>query len=211
GEESIESYMNRLLARTRQMRSGEEPSSPPAAPQRSETKPLASSYRSSSSSTLSEELIVETEEGENQEDVTSQVPARKARKLEACDKEALRADLNSFRELANYSTRTAVATCKVSRTSAIVRLMLWLSGLGWIVTGLLLASHFWLGDMFFLETLMVGGVTAMMTMLAGIRYWEVRHIAAVPAPQLDLSTNEKQTPSPKTESEEQGKGPLSFL
>jgi len=199
-DDSIENYMKRLLARNRP--SGNSPESSPVKPDQG-SAPLV--QEAPSAEGLANRVV--------EDSITVVAPVRKNRKLGNGEKEALRADLHSFRELANYSARSAVATSKVTKTSAIVRLMLSLSAVGWLATlGLLVCSH-WYGDAYFLETLMIGGVTGMMTMLAGIRYWEVRQIAAVVSSQGNSPEADSTVKSgTRTDAvEDDCQGPLSFL
>ncbi len=196
GEETVESYMQRLLARQRDKSSSDEPVryKLPVAPAASAPVQEADS-------------LPEVTDDVKRPEVIGAI--RKDRKLKEEDKESIRANVNSFRELANYSTRSAVAASKAVRTTNIVRTMLMLSAFGWVATAALVFVFLKVDKGFLMETVFVGGLTSLMTLLALIRYWEVRQISSVPAP-LPEPVEVPRPVSPANSSSDD-KSPLSFL
>ncbi len=174
GELSIEQYMQRLLARNRSKSQDgigaiSEPIAPPVSSR--EEKPI--------------ELGKVAEEAAEE----APAPSRRARKMISGEKESIRADIHSFRELANYSARTAVAVSRVKRRLAQGHVMMGISAVGWVASAALLAGVFALNLPLLPEAAMTGGVSLLLTCLASVRMWEAKQMAALPALNLGKSAS----------------------
>jgi hypothetical protein len=199
GEVTVESYMERLLARTRAQASGPG-AAPAAAPAPAAASPPVPAPA------LPSAPLAEVRQPVSPE---PEPPAKKVRKLNTEEKQSLRADIHSFRELANISARTAVAKSHVTRQSSTLRLMLAFCGVGWLLTLLALAGQPWLGEAQGTIVMSLFGVTAILTAFVLIRLREIRKIgkSSDALRSKDAATSEPEEPAPST-----GKsGPLSFL
>lgn len=164
-EDPIASYMERLLARTRRHGHDDTPPSPvvrptpPPQPIRGEhPQPQTQVYQTDGSERMSEM------------DSFRQRP----RKLNAQEKEALRENLNSFRSLANFSARTAVAKSHVNRRQSSLRALSLATGLGWVATGLLATADHWLGMSHPILTASIAVASATLTAFAARQLWAMR-------------------------------------
>jgi hypothetical protein len=106
-DDSITAYMERLLARSRQI-----------APQPVQPESGAA-LQSTSLLVPNDESAPTTADGHEEEAVTQQVSVSKA--LSQPDKDQLRANLDSFRELANISARSAVAKHESKKLHTVVQ------------------------------------------------------------------------------------------
>jgi hypothetical protein len=194
-EVSVEDYMKRLLARNRR-----EP-----APEATAPSPTVRPSSAQPAATVPNTLP----------DSESPAPAatvRRTRKLDAQAKRSIREDLHSFREVANRSARSAVAKSKASKQTATLRVMLGLSGFGWISAASLLAAPWIVGQSLLFEAVMVGGMSALLSGFAAARLFELKKLQTqtpdrtmtVPNGQVDSSTGYD---SP----EQVEDSPLSFL
>lgn len=123
-EDPVAAYMQRLLARSRGEDSAHQS---PAEPVVSK-QPATASRESSSAVAVAETSAVDADADESEAEVNEDSAQR--RKKDPVDKEALRANLDSFRELANMSARKAVAKSALSRLRAQrKRFIIW-TGLG---------------------------------------------------------------------------------
>ncbi|WP_175517475.1 FHA domain-containing protein [Planctomicrobium piriforme] len=193
-DESVESYMKRLLARTRGSSTEEKPGAAPASPP---PKPAPVPV-----------VVAQPEPIE----VAPVVPPKKVRKMNHIERESIRADLHSFRELANHSARAAVAKSKATQKSSILRSMLMLSGIGWITAaGLLAAPTLLGGEPMLTEALAVGGVSGLLSLMAGLRVWEIKRMAKITRRQAETAPAESVAPAAEDETRPGNESPLSFL
>ncbi|WP_437205878.1 FHA domain-containing protein [Planctomicrobium sp. SH664] len=157
-DESVSAYMERLLARTRKQQDDRSLSSTSAAvPLRVEPvvkKPVVASEPVDESSSLS----------------------RKARKLNPEEKAALRADLTSFRQLANHSARKAVAKSNAQKKTSGMQIIWAFSLCGWAMTILILSMEYWLATSQRFPGMVCAMLSLVLTLLAGWRYYEVRRL-----------------------------------
>jgi hypothetical protein len=165
-EFSVASYMEQLLARAR--KEPKEPETDSAAPM----KPVAPSV-SPPASVVPRKM----EQAEKDNPLPDEEPKTKARKLKPDEKELLRADLDSFRNLANLSARTAVArsTCQKSRSS--LRPLTIASVAGWSVSGLLFQADRWLGGPQPVLTSLAVLLSTVLTLMALHRFRSIRQSA----------------------------------
>ncbi len=114
----VAAYMEQLLARTRKSKDGHaaKTESPASKPAPSPVVPVVSR---------------EEPEAEHEVEVPAPLPVRQTRKLEAAEKQALRANLDSFREIANTQARSDVARSELRRlkiTEKVKHIFLAISG-----------------------------------------------------------------------------------
>ncbi|WP_437191276.1 hypothetical protein [Planctomicrobium sp. SH527] len=173
GDLGIEQYMQLLLARSR--------------PGGQDVPEVIKAASSNYVSTGQAKVVSHEEKEDFGEEAPA--PARRTRKLVSGEKESIRADIHSFRELANYSARTAVAVSRVKRRSAQGHVMMGISVVGWIATAALLAGVFALRLPLLPEAGITGGVSFLLTCLASIRIWEAKQMAALPALNLGKSAS----------------------
>jgi len=194
-EVSVEDYMKRLLARNRREPAPEESAAAPA------VRPLPAQP----AATMPKSQPVP-------ESPASETPVRRTRKLDAQEKRSIREDLHSFREVANRSARSAVAKSKASKQTATLRLMLGLSGLGWISAAGLLAAPLIIGQSLLFEAVMVGGTSALLSGFAAARLFELKKLQTQ-APDRAMTAHHGQVdPSSGFDTPEQAEdSPLSFL
>ncbi|WP_437186001.1 FHA domain-containing protein [Planctomicrobium sp. SH668] len=194
GEISVADYMERLIARSRQ---GGNPSSSAAstdAAPKQNVRPAPVT-----------QPPAEVEVGE-------EVIARRTRKLDESEKQALRVNLDSFRKLANQSARTAVVTSTCEKKSTSLKTMLTINALGWAMTGILLTSEFWYGERLLIEAASVGSVSLFLSCLCIYRMKEIRRLQHRSAAELRLDAVIEQTPRVEEQANGSEKsGPLSFL
>ncbi len=126
GEDSVADYMERLLARTRR--------GAPAM-QTSVKKKVIAPPEKVESESISAPLLEQVEKN-----------IEKKRKLDSTEKEVMRANLDSFRELANQSARNAVAKSLASRAQSTLTLYLTGISIGWLLTLVLFTSELWTGN-----------------------------------------------------------------
>lgn len=189
-EPSVASYMEGLLARSRGNSS---------APMYAEPKPVAPPPPPAPVVTAPVDPVDET--------------ARKARKMKPEDKESLRADLDSFRELANQSARSAVAKSQVSRKQTNLKVVAGGATLAGVATVVFLSTELWMTEPQRIPALLAGITCIVLTVLVYLRYGEIRLLGhsrsdhAGHSESKDDSSDDKRSENPPAENS----NPLSFL
>ncbi|WP_437225628.1 FHA domain-containing protein [Planctomicrobium sp. SH661] len=195
GEVSVEAYMERLLARTRQPHQQSQPESKPVAPAPAPRPVIEAPVKAAT------------------EPVPVEEPVKKVRKLDEGAKKSMRANLHSFREVANQSARIAVAKSKHTQKSSLLRNMIILNSFGWATAAALLTSSIWLGKSLQFEGTTVAAVSAILSGLCLFRYKEIRKlrgkVSGAPIQQTGPSVAD--SPASQPDDPQQKSGPLSFL
>ena len=161
GEESIADYMERLLARSR----GTEPTSPEKPPEKpaAKPKPVAAKTPAMPSEPLADDLS------------PAVVTHRDRRFRKPINKDQLRREVSSLRELALMSSRAAVAKKQRADLKMQMNSRLVVVATAAIVSSVLLLSPLWSRESFVL----FGGVGMVATIALGVRYFtEHRKLAA---------------------------------
>jgi len=195
GEDSIAAYMERLLARNRSSSTYSEPvESAPSAPVLSPRQ----------------QIPQQPPPGETVEPQPEPVVPRKSRKIDEEQKQSIRSNLHSFREVANQSARTAVAKSRRTQKSSSLRNMVILNIAGWISALVMLIAEQWLIFSLRTEAFCVALVSLFLTAICLYRYKEIRKLAWRTPGGHDKTNS---TPPGATENPDAaGKsGPLSFL
>ncbi|MEZ5944054.1 MAG: hypothetical protein R3C18_21900 [Planctomycetaceae bacterium] len=180
--DSVEAYMERLLARSRPSdatpiekidevktdSNTEETSDPQSDDQlvplnEINIEPTSESGSSDASAIDSSEAIEEDEEASS---------ARRATTDE--DRDAMRANMNSFRELANYSARSAVAKSQTARLRAALKSTSYIVAASWIATGMLATSKLWMGSTQWTTTLIALAASLGLSFRAFMLWLEIK-------------------------------------
>ena len=185
GDDSVAAYMEQLLARMRRGNSSSE-----------STSSSAQSTASSTPTPQVETAAVPDPEPVPQHDEIDSVEVERptARTLNPEEKEAMRANLDSFRQLANSSARTAVATSQSLRMRSRVRMSLYLSMATWAVSALLLSAEHWSDQSQQLPGLML------MLIAAGISLWTLLSWLRVKQTEQTLPAGQLNSNEPESES-----------
>ncbi|MCA9079903.1 MAG: hypothetical protein KDA58_05060 [Planctomycetaceae bacterium] len=142
-DDSVAAYMEQLLARTRRSapasheRRAPEPKPEPK-PEPMPEKPVAETVAPSPIESVLPTILSPEVEAELQEQQTPRTT-----KMNAQEKEAMRANLDSFRELANISARSAVAKSRTVKQRLAFKTNLFLSAASWVAALMLLTAEFW--------------------------------------------------------------------
>lgn len=153
-EDPIAAYMERLLARSR--RQEEAPVSETISLDTGKPKPAGVAVAvlpPAEEKSLLNPLPAER--------ATPQPQEHKPRKLGVEERDALRANLDSFRELANLSARSAVARSQSNRLQGTIQIHQYLTVAAWIATVTLLSSTLWMNSSY-----LIPGVLALAGALA---------------------------------------------
>ena len=171
----VAAYMEQLLARTRKSKDGHgaktESSAPKPAP-----PPVVP-------------VVPKEEPKVQQAEKPAPIPARQSRKLEASDKKAIRANLDSFREIANTQARSDVARSELRRlmiTEKVKQIFLAISG---GIALILLSTELWTTRHYRLE--MTAAMIA--TAILGYDYYRTKkrlHELELIAP-LEVDSNDE--------------------
>jgi len=196
-DDSIAAYMERLLARTRQasqMRESDE-SCPASTPVSQPAPPPRVESREESPAEISPAIV------------------KKTRKMDEDQKNTIRHNLHSFREVANQSARTAVAKSRKTQKSSSLRNMVILNLAGWTAAVVLLVSEHWLTFSLRFEALLVAGVSLCLSVLCLYRYKEIRKLAmrSLPVEHRKKTSVDVASDPDTPESSTEKSGPLSFL
>lgn len=185
GEDAVQRYMEQLLARNRghcatfnprkQERAAETSQSPAATHDEKDATPVAVAESVHSDPPGSESVVSE----------------QKTKRTEAPDKETVRASLNSFRELANISARTAVAKSSLSRVRTESRYLSATTLLGWGATLALFSYELTAKTDFGIWAYGAGAVSLISTIPLGVSYLRIRKLEQQESGRLPVVENEE--------------------
>jgi peptidoglycan hydrolase CwlO-like protein len=153
-EDPIAAYMERLLARSRR----QEEAPVPETISLDTGKPKPAGAAIAVLPPAEEKSLLNPLPAER---ATPQPLESKPRKLGVEERDALRANLDSFRELANLSARSAVARSQSNRLQGTIQIHQYLTVAAWIATGTLLSSTLWMNSSY-----LIPGVLALAGALA---------------------------------------------
>ncbi|MCA8996536.1 MAG: hypothetical protein KDA80_06120 [Planctomycetaceae bacterium] len=160
-DDSIAKYMERLLARSNGG-SAETPRPPAPKPQKSIPEPaVAEPVPATAPSAILEEAPAK---------------AKSARKLRPEERDAIRANMDSFREVANISARTAVAKSSAVRKMSAFRFTTIAMGVAWVTSLALAITELVMYTGIHLPTIVSAGLALLLSAVWTIKYQEIRHL-----------------------------------
>jgi len=189
--DSIASYMEQLLERTRQGSSSSNSSSPKPKAEKPQAAPSAVPAWKQPGATANVENVPEETPEEPAE------PRKKARKLNDEEREAIRANLDSFRELANHSARSAVETSQRRVLRQRLKLLSGASACTWIATLILAAWAISQGTFNFAAAILVGIIAVGLTIWTA---WTLLHKEQAEADEIATFTDIVETEEQEEES-----------
>jgi hypothetical protein len=168
-DDSVAAYMARLLGRQTQSREASEPK--PVAPAESLFRMEISNVEAPSAAEVVEEKL----------------PDHSVRlQREAVAKESIRANIDSFRELANLSARSAVARSQAIRKRTRMNMFLAAALVGWVATGILVVAELMMSDSQMMTVGFALLFSIVFSVLSVMSYLELRGLEASVMASLDV-------------------------
>ncbi|MCA9029782.1 MAG: hypothetical protein KDA66_03175 [Planctomycetaceae bacterium] len=206
--DSVAAYMERLLARSRATEVDEHELDEETTSDESELESDSASsvdepltplneinIEPSSESGGNNRTLADSDDTENDLDGNEEnLSSRRATTEE--ERDAIRANLHSFRELANYSARSAVAKSQTARLRTSLKSTSYIVAASWIATGMLATSKLWMGSTQLTTTLVALAASLGLSFRAFMLWLEIKkHQVDTPSTfdEVELSGKESVT------------------
>ena len=128
---------------------------------------------------LNETTTVNSNESEpdaDESELPDQTTRPRPRRVDASQKDAIRANLDSFRELANYSAREAVTKSTLIRVKFLLKLLGVCSGISWAAAGILFSIELWSEHNYRSNAAIVAGIALLMNTKMLFSYFTIRQL-----------------------------------